>query len=65
MLSAFNSQKFRFWSFISMALLVFVHGYNLNQGYLQPWTIPGEPLLSKVPPGASVLAEDFALFENR
>ena len=27
-----------------MALLVFVHGYNLNQGYLQPWTIPGEPM---------------------
>jgi len=44
MLSAFNSQKFRFWAFISMFLLVFVHGYNLNQGYLQPWTIPGEPL---------------------
>ena len=44
MLTAFNSQKFRFWSFISMALLVFVHGYNLNQGYLQPWTMPGEPL---------------------
>lgn len=44
MLSAFNSQKFRFWSFISMFLLVFVHGYNLNQGYLQPWTLPGEPL---------------------
>jgi fucose 4-O-acetylase-like acetyltransferase len=43
MLSAFNSQKFRFWSFVSMFLLVFVHGYNLNQGYLQPWTIPGEP----------------------
>jgi len=44
MLSAFNSQKFRFWSFVSMFLLVFVHGYNLNQGYLQPWTMPGEPL---------------------
>jgi len=44
MLAAFNSQKFRFWSFISMVLLVFVHGYNLNQGYLQPWTMPGEPL---------------------
>jgi fucose 4-O-acetylase-like acetyltransferase len=44
MLSAFNSQKFRFWSFISMALLVYVHGYNLNQGYLQPWTLPGERL---------------------
>ena len=27
-----------------MVLLVYVHGYNLNQGYLQPWTMPGEPL---------------------
>ena len=44
MLSAFNSQKFRFWSFISMSLLVYVHGYNLNESYLQPWTLPGEPL---------------------
>ncbi|MBL7745297.1 MAG: acyltransferase [Chitinophagaceae bacterium] len=44
MLSAFNSQKFRFWSFVSMFLLVFVHGYNLNISYLQPWTMPGEPL---------------------
>jgi fucose 4-O-acetylase-like acetyltransferase len=44
MLTPFNSQKIRFWAFISMLLLVFVHGYNLNQGYLQPWTIPGEPL---------------------
>lgn len=43
-LSNFNSRKFRFWSFISMVLLVFVHGYNLQQRYLQPWTIPGEPL---------------------
>ncbi|MGG9972686.1 acyltransferase family protein [Ferruginibacter sp. SUN002] len=44
MLSAFNSQKFRFWSFVSMALLVFVHAYNLNENYLQPWTMPHEPL---------------------
>lgn len=44
MLSLFNSQKFRFWSFVSMFLLVFVHAYNLNQSYLQPWTMPGEPL---------------------
>lgn len=43
-LNAFNSQKFRFWSFVSMFLLVFVHGYNLNQPYLQPWTMPGEPM---------------------
>ncbi len=27
-----------------MVLLVFVHGYNLQQSYLQPWTMPGEPL---------------------
>lgn len=44
MLSASNSQKFKFWSFISMVLLVYVHGYNLNVNYLQPWTLPGEPL---------------------
>jgi len=43
-LSHFLSQKFRFWSFVSMVLLVFVHGYNLEQRYLQPWTMPGEPL---------------------
>jgi len=38
------SAKFRFWSFISMVLLVFVHGYNMQIRYLQPWTVPGEPL---------------------
>ena len=43
-LSDISSRKFRFWSFISMVLLVFVHGYNLNIRFLQPWTIPGEPL---------------------
>jgi fucose 4-O-acetylase-like acetyltransferase len=43
-LSAFTSSKFRFWSFAAMVLLVFVHGYNLPERYLQPWTIPGEPL---------------------
>jgi len=44
MITAFQSQKFRFWSFVSMVLLVFVHGYNLEQSYLQPWTLPGEPM---------------------
>lgn len=44
MLSEFNSKKIKFWSFVSMVLLVFVHSYNLNISYLQPWTIPGEPL---------------------
>lgn len=43
-LSEFNSRKIRFWSFTAMFLLVFVHGYNLNINYLQPWTTPGEPL---------------------
>ncbi len=27
-----------------MVLLVFVHGYNLQHRFLQPWTVPGEPL---------------------
>lgn len=44
MLNTFLSQKIRFWSFISMVLLVFVHGYNLEQRYLQPFTIVGETL---------------------
>lgn len=43
-LSTFTSQKFKFWSFISMFLLVFVHAYNLQVKYLQPFTIPGEAL---------------------
>jgi fucose 4-O-acetylase-like acetyltransferase len=38
------SKKFRFYSFISMVLLVFVHGYNLHQRYLQPWSVVEEPL---------------------
>jgi fucose 4-O-acetylase-like acetyltransferase len=41
-LPPFISAKFRFWSFVSMALLVFVHGYNMHERYLQPWTIPDE-----------------------
>lgn len=40
----FLSRKFRFWSFLSMFLLVFVHGYNLELRYLQPWTAPYEPM---------------------
>ncbi len=43
-LSQFTSSKFRFWSFLAMALLVYVHGYNLEIRYLQPWTVTGEPL---------------------
>ncbi len=40
----FISQKFKFYSFISMLLLVYVHGYNLHNGYLQPFTVVEEPL---------------------
>ncbi|MFY8005186.1 MAG: acyltransferase family protein, partial [Chitinophagaceae bacterium] len=43
-ISAFTSSKMRFWSFISMVLLVFVHGYNLNDRYLQPWSTVNEPI---------------------
>ncbi len=43
-MNSFVSQKFKFWSFVSMVLLVFVHGYNLQDRYLQPWTLPGESL---------------------
>ncbi len=43
-LSPFISSKFKFWSFISMVLLVFVHGYNLQMRYLQPFTVVEEPI---------------------
>jgi len=43
-LTPFDSQKFRFWSFVSMILLVFVHGYNLNERYLQPWSTVHEQM---------------------
>ncbi len=38
-----TSLKFRFFSFLSMILLVYVHGYNLNDSYLQPFTLVHEP----------------------
>ncbi len=40
----FTSQKFRFWLFGSMIMLLFVHSYNLNQRYLQPFSIVTEQL---------------------
>jgi fucose 4-O-acetylase-like acetyltransferase len=43
-MNPFLSKKFRFYSFISMVLLVFVHGYNLHQRYLQPWSLVDEPM---------------------
>jgi fucose 4-O-acetylase-like acetyltransferase len=38
------SQKFRFYSFLCIVLLLFVHGYNLKEAYLQPFTLVNEPL---------------------
>ena len=38
------SDKMKFFAFISMLLLVYVHGYNLNQRYLQPFSVVNEPL---------------------
>lgn len=43
-MNRFISQKFRFYSFVCIALLAFVHGYNLENGYLQPSTLVEEPL---------------------
>lgn len=43
-MNRFISQKFRFYSFVCIALLALVHGYNLQQGYLQPFTTVSEDL---------------------
>lgn len=43
-MQTFTGIKFRFYAFISMLLLVFVHGYNLENTYLQPFTCVEEPL---------------------
>ncbi len=40
----FLSQKFRFYSFISIALLLFVHGYNLQETHLTPFSVVKEQL---------------------
>lgn len=37
-MNRFVSQKFRFYSFVCISLLLFVHGYNLNETYLQPFS---------------------------
>jgi fucose 4-O-acetylase-like acetyltransferase len=44
MISQVLSEKFKFWAFVSMILLVVVHGYNLHERYLQPWSVVDEPL---------------------
>lgn len=38
------SQKFRFFTFVSICLLGYVHGYNLNITYLAPYSTIEEPL---------------------
>ncbi len=44
MLPEFVSKKFKCWSFITILTVVLAHSYNLNIRYLQPWTLPNEPL---------------------
>ncbi|WP_018617129.1 acyltransferase family protein [Segetibacter koreensis] len=43
-MNRFLSQKFRFYSFVSIALLVYVHGYNLQETYLTPFSSVKETL---------------------
>ena len=43
-MNRFTSQKFRFYSFVCIALLLFVHGYNLKQTYLEPFSLVNERL---------------------
>jgi fucose 4-O-acetylase-like acetyltransferase len=38
------SRKMRFFSFVSMVLLVYVHGYDLNDRYLQPFSFVYEKM---------------------
>ena len=38
------STKFSWWVFTSIALIVFLHGYDLQQRFLQPWTTVQEKL---------------------
>lgn len=44
MMNRFLSQKFRFFTFFCIALLVYVHGYNLTKTYLSPISYIEEPL---------------------
>jgi fucose 4-O-acetylase-like acetyltransferase len=43
-MTRFISQKLRFYSFVCIALLLFVHGYNLKETYLQRDSLVNEPL---------------------
>lgn len=43
-LHRFLSQKFKFYTFVCIALLLFVHGYNLQVTYLAPFSLVEEKL---------------------
>jgi fucose 4-O-acetylase-like acetyltransferase len=43
-INRFLSQKFRFYTFVCIALLLFVHGYNLKETYLTPFSHVSEKL---------------------
>jgi fucose 4-O-acetylase-like acetyltransferase len=43
-MTRFLSHKFRFYSFVCISLLLFVHGYNLNDTYLTPYSTVNERL---------------------
>jgi fucose 4-O-acetylase-like acetyltransferase len=43
-IDSFTSKKLKFWLFISMIMLLFVHAYNLNERYLRPFSIVREQL---------------------
>lgn len=43
-INRFLSQKLRFYTFVSIVLLLWVHGYNLQETYLQPFTTVKESL---------------------
>ncbi len=40
----FLSLKFRFYSFVCISLLLFVHAYNLQETYLKPYSTVKEPI---------------------
>ena len=43
-MNRFLSQKFRFYTFVSITLLLFVHSYNLQSTYLTPFSTVSEAL---------------------
>lgn len=43
-MNRFISQKLRFYTFFAVVMLGYVHGYNLNQTYLQPFSVVEEPM---------------------